>query len=101
MGKIMIRMGKTFYNHIEIVCVTCLNILTMGVQMGTMKSLGRTLALLAQIKGSIIKIIRSHANNQITERNSAKNEYPKFLKIQDLPQESLGFACADSQYENV
>ena len=43
MGKIMLWMGKNFYNHIEIVCVTCPNSLKMGVQMGAMKSLGRAL----------------------------------------------------------
>ena len=43
MGKIMLQMGKNFYNHTEIVCVTCLNILKMGIQMGAMKGLGRML----------------------------------------------------------
>ena len=37
--------GEKFYNHTEIVSVTCLNILKMGVQMGVMKSLGRILKL--------------------------------------------------------
>ena len=31
--------SNIFYNHIEIVCVTCLNILKMGVWMGAVKSL--------------------------------------------------------------
>ena len=31
MGKIMLWTGKNFYNYIEVVCVTCLNILKMGV----------------------------------------------------------------------
>ena len=36
-------MGKEFYNHIEIVCLGSLNILKMGICMGALKSLGRTL----------------------------------------------------------
>ena len=32
MGKIMLRMGRIFYNQIEIVCVTCPNITKMGIQ---------------------------------------------------------------------
>ena len=45
-GKIILQMGENFYNHIEIVNVTCPNILKMGVWMGTRKSLGRTLGCL-------------------------------------------------------
>ena len=41
-GDIMTKMGKKIYNHIEIVCGTCLTIREMGVQMCTMKNLGRT-----------------------------------------------------------
>ena len=44
-GKIKPQTGNNFHNHIEIVCVTHLNILKMGGQMGAMKSLGRTLYL--------------------------------------------------------
>ena len=43
----MLRTGKIFYNHIEIVCVTCPNILKMGIRTGATKSLGRTLNPLA------------------------------------------------------
>ena len=44
MGKIMLWMGKKFCYHITgIVCVTCLNLLKMGILMGAMKILGRTL----------------------------------------------------------
>ena len=39
MGKIILRTGNIFYNHIEFMCVTCLTILKMGIPMGTMKSL--------------------------------------------------------------
>ena len=42
-SKMMFWTGNMLYNHIEIVCVTCLNILKMGVWMGAMKSLSRTL----------------------------------------------------------
>ena len=38
MGKIMLRLGKLFYNDIEIVCVTFLNILKMDNPRGVMKS---------------------------------------------------------------
>ena len=38
MGSIVLWMGKFFYSHIEIVCVTCLNILKISIQIGTMKS---------------------------------------------------------------
>ena len=41
--KIMLWVGKNLYNHVQIVCVTYQNILKMGVQMGTMKSSGKTL----------------------------------------------------------
>ena len=43
MGKIMLRIGKIFHNQIEIVCVTCPNIIKMGIRMGATKSLGRKL----------------------------------------------------------
>ena len=39
----MLQKGKRFYNHIEIVCITCLNILKMSIPTGIKKSLGRTL----------------------------------------------------------
>ena len=42
-GKIMVRTGKKFCYHIGIVCVTCPNLLKMGIQIGAMKSLGRIL----------------------------------------------------------
>ena len=45
-GKIMLQMGKKFCHHIGVVYVTCSNILKMGIRMGTMKSLGRTLSIL-------------------------------------------------------
>ena len=34
MGKIMLWTGQRSYNHVKIVCVTCLNILKMGVWTG-------------------------------------------------------------------
>ena len=43
MGKIMLRTGKKFCYHIGIVCVTCPNLLKMGVRTGAVKHLGRTL----------------------------------------------------------
>ena len=43
MRKVMLRIGKIFYNHVEIVCVTCLNIFKMGFRMGAMTSFDRTL----------------------------------------------------------
>ena len=38
MGKIILWMSKKFYNHIEIVCVTCPSNLKMGMQKCAMKS---------------------------------------------------------------
>ena len=43
MGKINLWTGQWFYNHVKIVCVTCLISLKMGVWTGAMKSLGGTL----------------------------------------------------------
>ena len=43
MGQIMLQTCINFYNNIEIVHVTCLNILKMGIQRGAMKRLDRTL----------------------------------------------------------
>ena len=42
-GKIMLQIGKNLYSHVQIVCVTYPNILKMGVQMGTVNCLGKTL----------------------------------------------------------
>ena len=44
MGKNMVRTGKKFYNHIEIACVTCPNILRKGVRKGAMKKFGKNTA---------------------------------------------------------
>ena len=43
MGKMMLRTGKMFCNHIEILYVTCPNILKIGIWIIAMESLGRTL----------------------------------------------------------
>ena len=56
MGKIILRMCKNGYNYIAIVCVTCRNILKMGVQVGTMKSLGRAPILLRIISFPFLKL---------------------------------------------
>ena len=59
MGKIMIFMiwvGKFFYNHIEIACVTCLNILKMGIRTRTMKS----------ATADTIILVHCHANKSAT-----------------------------------
>ena len=45
-GKIILRMSKKLFNHIGIACVTCPNLLKMGIRMGAMKSLVRTLEML-------------------------------------------------------
>ena len=45
MGKVMLWTGTNFYNHIEIVhvtCVTCPNILQMGFRMGATEGSGKT-----------------------------------------------------------
>ena len=42
-SEVMFRTGKNFGNQFEIVCITCPNILKMGVRTGAMKNLGRTL----------------------------------------------------------
>ena len=39
--EIELQMGKKIYNDIEIVCSTCPNIREIGIQMFTMKNLGR------------------------------------------------------------
>ena len=41
--EVKLQMGRNFYNYIEIVCVTCPNILKIGIQRGAMRSLGKTL----------------------------------------------------------
>ena len=43
MGKIMLQAGKQLCYNIGIVYVTCPNLLKMGILMGAMNSLGRTL----------------------------------------------------------
>ena len=48
-GKIMLRTGEIFYNHIEIMNVDCLNILKIGVQTGTMRISARTLVTLSVV----------------------------------------------------
>ena len=53
MGKIMLWICKNFYHHIEIVCVTCQNILKIGIRLGATKSLGRTLSGYTCTKPSI------------------------------------------------
>ena len=48
-GKIMLWMDKIFHKYIEIVCATCPNILKMGIWMGAMKSLSRTLTTILEM----------------------------------------------------
>ena len=49
MGKIMVESGKKFCYHIGIVCVTCRNLLKMGIRTGAMKSSSRTLFVISII----------------------------------------------------
>ena len=48
--KLCFRHEKHFLNHIEIVCVTCLIILKMGIRTSAMKVLGTTLEICIKIQ---------------------------------------------------
>ena len=52
----MLQMGKKLYNQSGILCVASPNILTMGIWVGTMKGLYRTLRACYQIDKTFIKI---------------------------------------------
>ena len=54
MGKIMLRMGKKFGYHVEIVWVNCRNFLKIGIRQGAMKMLGTTFCvkLLTHLPGA-------------------------------------------------
>ena len=49
-SQIMLWTGKKFCYHMGIVCVTCPNLFKMGLQLGDMKSLGRTLEVYRMIR---------------------------------------------------
>ena len=56
MGNIMLWTGKIFYNYIEIVCVTCPNILKMGIRMCAMNgNLVRILPFVTVKAGDVSK----------------------------------------------
>ena len=59
MDKIMVQKNKKFCYHKGIVCVTCPNLLKMGIGTGDMKSWGKTLWWLgAQFTNDFSNIIQ-------------------------------------------